>query len=276
MKKLVFLFLSFVCLFSLSSCKQTKFDPEKGVLRVGLECAYAPFNWTEVTQTDTNVPIKGKVSSYAEGYDIMVARRIADELGYELEIYKYEFDGLIMALNNGSIDLIIAGMSPTEERKQSINFSDAYYRSEHVLLLQKTSEYVNAKTFEDLAGAKVIGQKGTLYDDLAKQISQKNSSVKYQAPLDTVNAILVPLRAGALDLTVLEEPVAIGICEADSSFTYIKLDSKFDVADEDLDVAIGVRKVDTDLLSQVNAALAKITQEERISMMERAIALQSE
>ena len=276
MKKLLLLFLSLVCVFSLASCRQTKFNPNKGVLRVGLECAYAPFNWTEVAKTDSNVPIKGKVSSYAEGYDIMIARRIAEELGYELEIYKYEFDGLIMALNNGSIDLIIAGMSPTEERKQSINFSDAYYRSEHVLLLQKTSKYVNAKTFEDLSGAKVIGQKGTLYDDLAKQISQKNSSVKYQAPLDTVNAILVPLRAGALDLTVLEEPVAIGICEADSSFTYIKLDSKFDVADEDLDVAIGVRKVDTDLLSQVNAALAKITQEERISMMERAIALQSE
>ena len=276
MKKLLLLFLSLVCMFSLASCRQTKFNPNKGVLRVGLECAYAPFNWTEVAKTDTNVPIKGKVSSYAEGYDIMVARRIAEELGYKLEIYKYEFDGLIMALNNGSIDLIIAGMSPTEERKQSINFSDAYYRSEHVLLLQKTSKYVNAKTFEDLSGAKVIGQKGTLYDVLAKQISQKNSSVKYQAPLDTVNAILVPLRAGALDLTVLEEPVAIGICEADSSFTYIKLDSKFDVADEDLDVAIGVRKVDTDLLSQVNAALAKITQEERISMMERAIALQSE
>lgn len=276
MKKLLLLFLSLICMFSLASCRQTKFNPNKGVLRVGLECAYAPFNWTEVAKTDTNVPIKGKVSSYAEGYDIMIARRIAEELGYELEIYKYEFDGLIMALNNGSIDLIIAGMSPTEERKQSINFSDAYYRSEHVLLLQKTSKYVNAKTFEDLSGAKVIGQKGTLYDVLAKQISQKNSSVKYQAPLDTVNAILVPLRAGALDLTVLEEPVAIGICEADSSFTYIKLDSKFDVADEDLDVAIGVRKVDTDLLSQVNAALAKITQEERISMMERAIALQSE
>ena len=276
MKKLLLLFLSLVCVFSLASCKQTKFNPKKGVLRVGLECAYAPFNWTEVAKTDTNVPIKGKVSSYAEGYDIMVARRIAEELGYQLEIYKYEFDGLIMALNNGSIDLIIAGMSPTEERKQSINFSDAYYRSEHVLLLQKPSKYVNAKTFEDLSGAKVIGQKGTLYDDLAKQISQKNSSVKYQAPLDTVNAILVPLRAGALDLTVLEEPVAIGICAADSSFTYIKLNSKFDVADEDLDVAIGVRKVDTELLSQVNAALAKISQEERISMMERAIALQSE
>jgi ABC-type amino acid transport substrate-binding protein len=138
----------------------------------------------------------------------MIARAIANDLCYELEIYQYEFDGLIMALNNGAIDLIIAGMSPTEERKQSINFSDAYYRSEHVILVKKTSKYIDAKTFADLTGAKVIGQKGTIYDTLAKQLSQKNSSVKYLSPLDTVNDILVPLRADAIDLTILEEPVA--------------------------------------------------------------------
>ena len=275
MKKFVSFILLFILCFTLSGCKEVSFDSSKGVLRVGLECAYAPFNWTEVVKTDSNVPIKGKVSAYAEGYDVMIAKAIASDLGYQLEIHQYEFDGLIMALNNGAIDLIIAGMSPTEERKQSINFSDAYYRSEHVILLKKTSSYVNAKTFEDLAGAEVIGQKGTLYDTLAKQLSEKNPMIKYQNPLDTVNAILIPLKADALDLTVLEEPVAIGICAADSDFTYIKLESKFDVADEDLDVAIGVRKIDAELLEQINASLAKISTAQRNEYMTLAIELQS-
>ena len=276
MKKLLVCLLALFSLISLSSCKKVAFDESKGVIRVGLECAYAPFNWTELVKSDTNVPINGKVSAYAEGYDIMMARVIAEELGYELEIYQYSFDGLIIALNNGSIDLIIAGMSPTEQRKKSINFSDAYYRSEHVLLVKKDSEYANAKTFDDLDGARVVGQRGTLYDTLAKQLSEKNSSVKYQNPLDTIGDIIVPLNSGAIDLTVLEEPVAQGIVSADPSFTYIKLESKFDVADEDLDVAIGIRKVDTNLLEKVNAALAKISQEQRNEFMKRAIDLQSE
>lgn len=274
MKKILVFLLMIISAISLTSCKKVAFDESKGVIKIGLECEYAPFNWTELVQTDTNVPIKGKVSAYAEGYDIMMAKVIAEKLGYKLEVYQFSFDGLIVALNNGSIDLIIAGMSPTEKRKQSINFSDAYYRSEHVLLLKKNSKYASAKTFDDLDNALVVGQRGTLYDTLAKQIAEKNKTVKYQNPLDTISDIIIPLTSGAIDITILEEPVAKGIVSANPDFTYIKLESNFDVKDEDLDVAIGIRKVDTNLLEQVNEALSTISQEQRNAFMQRAIELQ--
>ena len=276
MKKL-FLFFSFmICLFTLASCKKQEFDLSKGKIVVGLECAYAPFNWTETTKTETNVPINGKPNMYAEGYDIMIAKIIAEKLNCELVVEMIDWNGLVPALTSGKIDLIIAGMSPTEERKQVINFTEEYYHSNHVILVKNNSKFANAKTFADLSGAKVIGQKSTLYDTLAKQITEKNPQALYQTPLSSVPEILISLDSSAADITVLEEPVAQGIINANPDYKYISLDSKFDVNPEDVIVSIGVRKIDETLLNKVNEILNTITQDSRTSMMAKAVALQQE
>ena len=276
MKKLLLTTCLLLCLFILPSCGKKGFDEDGGTIIIGLECAYAPFNWAETTKTNTNVPVNNQKNLYAEGYDVMIARKIAESLGYELEIEMLSFDGLILALNSGKIDLIIAGMSPTETRKKQINFSESYYESNHVLLLDKNSSYVNAQTFSDLSGAKIMGQKSTIYDDLAKQTKEKNSSVAYQNPLSTVPEIVVAMGAGAVDITILEEPVAKGIIAAHPQYTYISLTESFDISYEDKVVSIGIRKADTDLLNKVNQALAKISNEERLAMMELAVSMQKE
>ena len=99
---------------------------ESSQFRVGMECAYAPSNWQESAATDTNVPVENVAGAYAEGYDVQIARILADQLGKELVIVKLSWDGLIDALNQGQIDAIIAGMMDTAERRESINFSDPY------------------------------------------------------------------------------------------------------------------------------------------------------
>ena len=241
-----------------------------GVLVVGMECAYAPFNWTETAKTDDNVPIKG-TNMYANGYDIQMAKLIAEDMGCELEIHMIEWDGLVVALKSGKIDLIIAGMSPTEERKKSISFTDAYYTSKHVLVMQANSEYVNAKTFADLDDAKIIGQASTVYDKLADQICDKNENAKYQNPLDNVPAIVYAIKSGTVDITVLEEPVAKGVVASNPEFTYITLEEEFELEEADKVVSIGVRKNDTRLLELVNASLAKINTETREQLMEAAV-----
>lgn len=275
MKKLLLFMLITVFSFGLLSCRSNKDSNYDGTIVVGLECNYAPFNWAETKETESNVPINGKSNLYAEGYDIQIAKRIAEDLNYKLVIEMIDWDGLIPALESNKIDLIIAGMSPTEERKQTINFTDAYYQSDHVLVLKKTSSYVQATTFADLSGAKVMGQKSTIYDELAKQISEKNQDAIYQTPLDSVSDILISMDSNATDITVLEKPVAEGIIAAHPEYTYISLVTPFDVATEDIVVSIGVRKSDVTLLTKVNESLSKISEFERNDLMSRAVEMQT-
>ena len=108
-----------------------------GTLRVAMECAYAPFNWTQTTDANGAVPISGQDNLYANGYDVVIARYIAASLGMELEVYAYQWDSLIAAVQSGAVDAIAAGMSPTAERAQEVDFTDCYYNSNLVVIYKK-------------------------------------------------------------------------------------------------------------------------------------------
>ncbi len=115
-------------------------EAPNGVLRVGMECAYAPFNWTDMSEPTVGaVPIsgEGKENMYANGYDVQIAQYIANQMGMELEIYAITWDGLLPALQSGTVDAIIAGMSPTAEREEEIDFTDVYYSSNLVVIYKK-------------------------------------------------------------------------------------------------------------------------------------------
>lgn len=270
-KKICFCLLLCVCVASLTGCKKAQFDESKNTIVIGLECDYPPFNWLETSKTDTNVPIDGVAGSYAEGYDVQIAKMIAEDLGYTLVIKMISWDGLIPALNSGMIDAIIAGMSPRSDRKEAINFTVPYYESTHVILVKANSPYASAQTFADLSGAKVMGQDGTTYDTLARQINEKNSNTTYLNPLATVPEIVNAINTGMVDITVLEEPVAQGIVSAHPDYTYITLTTPFEIAEEDAVVSIGVRKIDEKLLAALNASLSKISTATRNSLMQQAI-----
>lgn len=113
-----------------------------GTLKVAMECAYEPYNWTE-TSSDTRtlgavaISGEGKEGQYANGYDVQVAQYVANKLGLKLEVYSYDWDSLIPALNSGAVDAIVAGMSPTAERKEQIDFTETYYESNLVVIYKK-------------------------------------------------------------------------------------------------------------------------------------------
>ena len=150
-------------------------------LRVGMECNYAPFNWTQANESAEALPIAG--GGYADGYDVRIAKMVAESLGMDIEIVKTEWDGLIPSIMSGAIDCIIAGMSPTEERMFTIDFSDPYYESDLVIVVKADGAYANAASLADFAGAKITGQLNTFHYSVIDQIPD----VKLQTALGVLN-----------------------------------------------------------------------------------------
>ena len=113
-----------------------------GTLKVAMECAYEPYNWTETSSDEKTLGAvaisgEGKEGQFANGYDVQIAQYVANKLGLKLEIYSYEWDSLIPALNSGAVDAIVAGMSPTAERREKIDFTNPYYESNLVVIYKK-------------------------------------------------------------------------------------------------------------------------------------------
>jgi ABC-type amino acid transport substrate-binding protein len=185
---------------------------------VGLEAAYAPFNWATPEENEFTVALDGQSGFYADGYDVVMAQEIADALGLTLVIKAYSWDGLIPALNAGEIDLIIAGMSPTAERALTVNFSEEYYRSEQVMVVRNDGDYANATSLIDFNGARVVAQAGTLQDDLIDQIT----GVVHQEKLNSYSDLVNALAYGTSDAFVAELPVATGIVQTNNQFTIIE------------------------------------------------------
>ena len=240
---------------------------ESDAFVVGMEAGYPPFNWTQNDDSNGAVKIDG-ADGYANGYDVQMAQKVADGLGKELVIVKTEWDGLVPALVSSKIDAIVAGMSPTDERKEAIDFSDSYYTTELVMVVKSDGAYANATTLADFADAKVTAQLNTLHYGVIDQIE----GVQKQPAMDSFTSMRVALESGTIDAYVSERPEAISASAANSAFKMIELNQAdtFELSVADSEIAIGLIK-ESELKDQINEILSGITEEERIQMMEEAI-----
>lgn len=276
MKKSLGLFSAvlLVLVFALAACGSSDSDKagtsgekEKETFTVGMEAAYAPFNWTQKDDSNGAVKIDGN-AEFAGGYDVQIAQKIADGLDKELVIVKTEWDGLIPSLISGKIDAVIAGMSPTEERLKTIDFSDVYYTSNLVVVVKKDSKYADATNIQDFSGAKVTGQLNTSHYDVISQIK----GVKKEPAADNFSSMRVALESGKLDAYVSERPEGLSASAANDKFVMVEFEGEngFKADTTASAVAVGVKK-DSDLTEGINKALAEISEDERQQMMEQAI-----
>ncbi len=243
---------------------------EAGVLKVGMEANYAPFNWSQTSSADGAVEIENSPGEYANGYDLQMAVRLAEQLELELEIIKLEWDGLPPALESGMIDAIIAGMTPTPEREKQIDFSESYYDSDMVLVTRKASPYAEATSLADFDGARVTAQLNTFHYELIDQIP----NVDRQNAMDSFPTLITSILSDKSDAFLTERPGALAAVAANPDLVFVTFEEGkgFDTGDVNTSIAVGLQK-DSPLSGPINQALASIPQSERNELMETMVEL---
>lgn len=252
-----------------------------GVLTVGMECAYAPYNWTQMDESNGAVPISNAPGSYANGYDIMIAQKICEANGWELEVVSTAWDGLTPALQSGTIDAAIAGQSMTADRMAQVDMAGPYYYATIVCVTKADSEYANAQSIADLAGGVCTAQSGTIwYDTCLPQIPD----AQLQAPAETAPAMIMALESGTVDFICTDMPTAQGAVSKNPDLKILNFsgtDGDFQFATEEeraenVNIGISVRKGDTELLDAMNEVLSGMTEDDFNALMDEAISIQPE
>lgn len=271
LSSLITILLIALTILSANGNKESK--DTSNTLRVAMECGYAPYNWTQTTDANGAVRISGS-KDYAYGYDVMMAKYIAQELGKNLEIVKLDWDSLVPAVQSGTVDCVIAGQSITSERLQMVDFTEPYYYASIVCLTQNDSKYSQAKGVQDLKGATCTSQQNTIwYDVCLPQIPEANIlPAQESAP-----AMLVALAANRVDLICTDMPTAQAALVAYPNFKLLDFASSsddFKVSQEDINIGISVSKNNPELTQAINQALSKLTVADYNRMMDEAISVQ--
>ena len=251
---------------------------EDGVLTIAMECAYAPYNWMQGDDSNGAVPISNVPGSYANGYDVMIGKKIAEANGWELEVIQADWDSLVPGVQTGIYDAVIAGQSMTAERSEQVDFAGPYFYASIVCVTKKDSPYATATAIADLAGGKCTAQIATIwYDQCLPQID----GALVQTAAETAPAMLMALETGSVDFICTDMPTAQGAVAAYPDMTILDFsgtegDFQFsdEVRAENVNIGVSVKKGNTELKNMIDAVLSTMTQEDMNTLMQRAIAIQ--
>lgn len=250
---------------------------EDGVLTVGMECAYAPYNWSQPDDAGGAVPIKDS-NEYANGYDVMIAKKICEANGWELEIVRSDWDSLVPGVQTGRLDAAIAGQSMTAERSEQVDFAGPYFYATIVCVTKADGAYANAAGIADLAGGSCTAQIATIwYDKCLPQI--EGADVKTAS--ETAPAMLMALETDNVDFICTDMPTAMGAVAAYPGMKILDFsgtDSDFQFTEaeraENVNIGISVMKGNTALQEAMNAVLSQMTVDDFNDLMDQAIAIQ--
>ena len=284
MRRLTAILMAALMVFALAACGQSSAPAaapaavesgvEDGVLTIAMECAYAPYNWTQGDDSNGAVPIKDSDNEFANGYDVMMAKKICEANGWQLEVIKADWDSLVPGVQSRTYDAVIAGQSMTAERSEQVDFAGPYLYASIVCLTLKDSPFASAQGVSDLAGGSCTSQSATIwYDTMLPQIPNAN----IQPAAESAPAMLMALETGTVDFVCTDMPTAQGAVAAYPDMTILDFSGSEDnfVADDgDINIGVSVFKGNTALLDAINAVLDPMTADDFNAMMADAIAVQ--
>ncbi|MBE6981678.1 MAG: transporter substrate-binding domain-containing protein [Ruminococcaceae bacterium] len=277
MKRLLAMALALVMVLAMTACggeeeKTVKSGVEDGVLTVGMECAYAPYNWAQTDDSNGAVKISN-FDGYANGYDVMMAKKLCEANGWELEIKMLEWDSLVPAVMSGEIDCAIAGQSMTAEREKQVDFAGPYLYASIVVLTKADSELASATGISQLTG-KCTSQSGTVWYDVC--LPQIEGASIESAQKDAPNMLLA-LETGAVEFVCTDMPTAQGAVVVYPDMTILDFsgtEDNFEVSDEEINIGISVMEGNTVLKDAMNKILKDMTAADFNAIMEQAVAIQ--
>ncbi len=248
---------------------------EDGVLTVGMECAYAPYNWTQLDDSNGAVPIVNNPGSYANGYDVMIAQRLCDAYGWELEVMAIEWDGLNAALASGTVDMVIAGQSMTAVRMAQVDMAGPYFYASIVCVTKAGSEQAAATGISKLTGT-CTAQTGTVwYDTCLPQIS----GAQMMPQAETAPAMVMAVESGTVDFICTDMPTAMAACATYPDLTILDFtgtEDNFQVSEEEINIGLSVRQGNSQLQECANTVLGDMSVEDFNALMNQAISVQPE
>ena len=288
MKRILSVVLAVMMLLTLVACGNSDPAPtgtnipgtDNNILTVGMECAYAPYNWTQMDDSNGAVPIVNNPGTYANGYDVQIAKRIAEANGWGIEVMALEWGGLTPALEAGIIDVAIAGQSMTAERMAEVDMAGPYYYATIVCLARAGSAQAAASSISQLFGT-CTSQSGTIwYDTCLPQIA----GADIQAPAADAPAMIMALESGMVDFICTDLPTAMGAVAKDDNLVILNFsgtpgDFRFASEQEraeNVNIGISVLKDNEALTNAIDRALSILTEEHFNALMDYAIAIQPE
>ena len=244
-----------------------------GVLTVAMECAYAPYNWSQSDDSNGAVPIKDS-NEYANGYDVMMAKKLCKANGWKLEVVRLDWDSLIPAVQSGTVDAVIAGQSMTAKRMKQVDFAGPYLYATIVCLTRKNSRFAGAVGISDLKGGACTSQMGTIwYDTCLPQID----GAKIRSAAESAPAMLMALETGSVDFVCTDMPTAQGALLAYPDLKLLDFSAgkdDFKVSDSDVNIGISVRKGNSTLKNKLNKVLSGMTADDFNALMAQAVKIQ--